>query len=285
LFRADPALFQQHNLLPGPSQPKGRADPDNATADHNAIGPGWQLVRGRYMQKGCGHWGLLNRNPRVRTGALARTTGMRAMAAYCVEKAGPTKRIGEQSNGRVAPTGDPRHRVMSNVTKFKLDRIDVNILAALQRNGRITNVELSEIVNLSPSPCLMRVKRLQKAGYISGYMALIDVSKLGETLTVFTEFTLKNHRQVDFARFQEALEKIDSCVECYLVSGGYDYLVKFVTTGISDYQNIVEALIDRDIGIDKYFSYVVMKTPFVNVNAEVKFPRSAEVIFPTFGIW
>jgi DNA-binding Lrp family transcriptional regulator len=74
---------------------------------------------------------------------------------------------------------------------YKLDRIDVNILAALQQNGRITNVELSEIVNLSPSPCLMRVKKLQKAGYISGYTALIDVSKLGETLTVFTEFTLK----------------------------------------------------------------------------------------------
>ncbi|MFC4217414.1 Lrp/AsnC family transcriptional regulator [Pseudophaeobacter arcticus] len=146
---------------------------------------------------------------------------------------------------------------------YKLDRIDVNILAALQQNGRITNVELSEIVNLSPSPCLMRVKKLQKAGYISGYTALIDVSKLGETLTVFTEFTLKNHRQIDFARFQEALEKIDSCTECHLVSGGYDYLAKFVTAGISDYQNIVEALIDRNIGIDKYFSFVVIKTPFV----------------------
>lgn len=147
-------------------------------------------------------------------------------------------------------------------TQHKLDRIDVNILAALQQNGRITNVELSEIVNLSPSPCLIRVKKLQKAGYISGYTALINVAKLGETLTVFTEFTLKNHRQIDFARFQEALEKIDSCVECHLVSGGYDYLVKFVTAGIIDYQNIVEALIDNDVGIDKYFSFVVIKTPF-----------------------
>ncbi len=152
-------------------------------------------------------------------------------------------------------------------TQHKLDRIDVNILAALQHNGRITNVELSELVNLSPSPCLMRVKKLQKEGYISGYTALIDVSKLGETLTVFTEFTLKNHRQIDFARFQEALEKIDSCVECHLVSGGYDYLAKFVTAGIVDYQNIVEALIDKEIGIDKYFSFVVMKTPFVKTHA------------------
>ncbi|MCC5960031.1 MAG: Lrp/AsnC family transcriptional regulator [Rhodobacteraceae bacterium] len=150
----------------------------------------------------------------------------------------------------------------------KLDRIDVKILAELQRNGRITNVELADLVALSPSPCLMRVKKLQQAGFISGYSAQIDVSKLGETLTVFTEFTLKNHRQIDFARFQEALEKVDSCIECHLVSGGYDYLAKFVTAGIADYQNIIEALIDREIGVDKYFSFVVIKTPF----AKTQFP-------------
>lgn len=145
----------------------------------------------------------------------------------------------------------------------KLDRIDVKILAELQRNGRITNVELADLVHLSPSPCLTRVKKLQKSGYITGYSALINVAKLGETLTVFTEFTLKNHRQIDFARFQEALEKIDNCVECHLISGGYDYLAKFVTSGISDYQEIIEDLIDRSEVIDKYFSFVVMKTPFV----------------------
>ncbi|MEZ5773635.1 MAG: Lrp/AsnC family transcriptional regulator [Hyphomicrobiaceae bacterium] len=147
--------------------------------------------------------------------------------------------------------------------RYKLDRIDVHILAELQRNGRITNVQLAKLVNLSPSPCLMRVKKLQKAGYITGYTANIDVGKLGETLTVFTEFTLKNHRQVDFSRFRAAVEKIDSCVECHLVSGGYDYLAKFVTSGIADYQSIIEALIDCDVGIDKYFSFVVMKTQFV----------------------
>jgi DNA-binding Lrp family transcriptional regulator len=146
---------------------------------------------------------------------------------------------------------------------LKLDRIDVKILAELQKNGRITNVELADLVALSPSPCLMRVKKLQQAGYITGYAAQINVAKLGETLTVFTEFTLKNHRPPDFARFQEALERIESCIECHLVSGGYDYLAKFVTSGIMDYQNIIEALIDRDLGVDKYFSFVVIKTPFV----------------------
>jgi DNA-binding Lrp family transcriptional regulator len=144
----------------------------------------------------------------------------------------------------------------------KLDRIDIRILHELQKNGRITNVELAELVHLSPSPCLMRVKKLQKSGYITGYSAQIDIAKLGPTLTVFTEITLKNHRQIDFSRFQQAIEKIEEAIECHLISGGYDYLVKFVTAGISDYQSIMERLIDAEVGIDKYFSFVVIKTPF-----------------------
>lgn len=146
---------------------------------------------------------------------------------------------------------------------MKLDQIDIKILSELQRNGRISNVELAELINLSPSPCLMRVKKLQQEGYILGYSARINVAKLGQPLTVFTEVTLKNHRQVDFARFLAAVEKLDSVVECHLVSGGYDYLVKFVTSGIAEYQTIMERLIDLDIGIEKYFSFVVLKSPIV----------------------
>ncbi|OLP46056.1 Lrp/AsnC family transcriptional regulator [Rhizobium oryziradicis] len=146
---------------------------------------------------------------------------------------------------------------------MKLDRIDIKILYELQKNGRITNVELAELVNLSPSPCLMRVKKLQAEGYVSGYSAQINVSKLGQTLTVFTEVTLKNHRQIDFARFLAAVEKVEQVIECHLVSGGYDYMLKFVTSGIAEYQIIMERLTDMDIGIDKYFSFVVLKSPIV----------------------
>lgn len=146
---------------------------------------------------------------------------------------------------------------------MKLDRIDIRILHELQKNGRITNVELAELVNLSPSPCLMRVKKLQAGGYIEGYSAQINVGKLGQTLTVFTEITLKNHRQIDFARFLAAVEKVDQVVECHLVSGGYDYLLKFITSGIGEYQAIMERLTDMEIGIDKYFSFVVLKSPIV----------------------
>mgnify|MGYP001397652574 FL=1 len=146
---------------------------------------------------------------------------------------------------------------------MKLDRIDIKILYELQKNGRMTNVELAETVNLSPSPCLMRVKKLQSEGYIDGYSAQINLAKLGQTLTVFTEITLKNHRQSDFSRFLAAIEKVDSLVECHLVSGGYDYLLKFITRSIGEYQETMERLTDLNIGIDKYFSYVVLKSPVV----------------------
>jgi len=146
---------------------------------------------------------------------------------------------------------------------MKLDRIDIKILSELQKNGRITNVELAERVHLSPSPCLTRTKRLQDEGYIIGYSAHIDIARLGQVLTVFTEVTLKNHRQIDFARFLSAIDKVENLIECHLVSGGYDYLLKFVTSGIAEYQTIMERLSDMDIGIDKYFSYVVLKSPIV----------------------
>jgi DNA-binding Lrp family transcriptional regulator len=146
---------------------------------------------------------------------------------------------------------------------MKLDRIDIKILSELQKNGRITNVELAERVHLSPSPCLTRTKRLQDEGYVIGYSAHIDIARLGQVLTVFTEVTLKNHRQIDFARFLSAIDKVENLIECHLVSGGYDYLLKFVTGGIAEFQTIIERLTDMDIGIDKYFSYVVLKSPIV----------------------
>ncbi|WDF71525.1 Lrp/AsnC family transcriptional regulator [Novosphingobium sp. KACC 22771] len=145
----------------------------------------------------------------------------------------------------------------------KLDRIDLKILAKLQQAGRVTNVELADAVGLSPSPCLTRVKRLEQAGYITGYGAHLNLGKLGEFLTVFTEVTLSEHRRGDFSRFESRIVKLDEIVECHLVSGGYDYLLKFVTRGVSHYQSIIEGMLESDYGIEKYFSYVVIKSPFI----------------------
>jgi len=143
----------------------------------------------------------------------------------------------------------------------KLDRIDLNILAQLQRNGRITNIDLARAVALSPSPCLMRVKRLEEAGYITSYNARIDLAKLGETIMVFTEVTLNDHHREDFVKFEAAIRTIDEVIECHLVSGGYDYLLKFITRGVAHYQSVMESILEHDIGVAKYFSYIVIKSP------------------------
>ena len=146
---------------------------------------------------------------------------------------------------------------------FKVDRLDLRILAQLQKNGRMTNVDLADAVGLSPSPCLIRVKRLEQAGYISGYSAQLRLEKLGDTLTVFTEVTLTDHHREDFIRFETAIREVDEILECHLVSGGYDYLLRFLTRGVNHYQQVIEGLLERNIGIEKYFSYIVIKTPFI----------------------
>ena len=145
----------------------------------------------------------------------------------------------------------------------KLDRLDFRILAHLQRNGRVTNVELADAVGLSPSPCLSRVKRLENSGYITGYGAHIALAKLGSTLTVFTEVTLKDHRSGDFSRFEQRARNVPEIVECHLASGGYDYLVRFIARDVGHYQQVIEQILESDFGIEKYFSYIVIKSPII----------------------
>jgi DNA-binding Lrp family transcriptional regulator len=145
----------------------------------------------------------------------------------------------------------------------RLDRIDIHILSHLQRNGRATNVDLADAVGLSPSPCLIRVKRLEKAGYVTGYGAHVQLEKLGDMQVVFTQVTLSDHRREDFARFEAAVRKVDEIVECHLVSGGFDYLLKFVTRSVTHYHSIAEDVLRQGVDIEKYFSYIVIKSPFV----------------------
>ena len=145
----------------------------------------------------------------------------------------------------------------------KLDRIDLKILTKLQQSGRITNVELADAVGLSPSPCLARVKRLEQSGYITGYGAQINLRKLGEFLSVFTQVTLTEHRQGDFSRFEARIAKIDEIVARHLVSGGDDDRLKFVTRGVAHYQSIIEGMLESAYGIEKFFSFVVIKSPFI----------------------
>jgi DNA-binding Lrp family transcriptional regulator len=145
----------------------------------------------------------------------------------------------------------------------KLDRIDLNILVQLQKDGRMTNANLADAVGLSASPCLQRVKRLESAGYITGYGAQVNLAKLTESITVFTEITLIDHRKEDFVKFEANLRNVEELMECHLVSGGYDYLLRFVSRSINHYQERMENLLERNIGIEKYFSYIVLKSPII----------------------
>ncbi|MEZ5758689.1 MAG: Lrp/AsnC family transcriptional regulator [Emcibacteraceae bacterium] len=147
------------------------------------------------------------------------------------------------------------------MAEIKLDRIDIKILAELQKNGRITNVILSDKVGLSPSPCLKRVKRLEQAGYVSGYGAFINLAKLGSSVTVFTQFTLSQHHQYDFDTFERLLSNCAEVTECHMISGGFDYLVKFTVKSIEHYQDVIDSLLKDKKMVKEYFSYIVIRSP------------------------
>jgi DNA-binding Lrp family transcriptional regulator len=140
----------------------------------------------------------------------------------------------------------------------------------LQKNGAISNLYLAEQVGLSPSPCLQRVKRLEQAGYITGYGAQINLAKLVDSVTVFTEVTLVDDRIDDFTKFEASIRDVEELMECYLISGGYDYLLRFLTRSIAHYQKQMEGLLQRNIGIEKYSSYIVIKSPIVKTIVPLK---------------
>ena len=143
-----------------------------------------------------------------------------------------------------------------------LDQFDIKILVHLQREGRCSNVELASAIGLSESPCLARTKRLQEIGVIRGYGADVALEKLGSYVIVFSEVTLCSHHVHDFRKFEAGVGKYPEIVECYNVSGGYDYLLKVVAPGIAYFQALMERLLEDDIGIVKFSSRIVLRKPF-----------------------
>lgn len=146
------------------------------------------------------------------------------------------------------------------VSSIKLDMFDLRILREIQREGRITKLALADRVGLSSTPCWMRLKRLEEAGVIAGYHGRVVLKLLAPFTVVFMEITLGSHHQADFDRFEHAVMKIPQIVSCWSVGGGVDYLVKVVASDIDSYQRMVDTLLASDIGIDRYFTYIVMKT-------------------------
>jgi Lrp/AsnC family transcriptional regulator of ectoine degradation len=143
---------------------------------------------------------------------------------------------------------------------MKLDKIDLHILSALQQDGRITKLRLAKVVHLSPAACWERLRRLEASGVIRGYTAKIDMERIVRRVTVLVEITLKSHRQTDFERFEATVAREPSIVSCHGTGGGIDYMLKVVAPDIDAYQKTMDRLLTADIGIDRYFTYVVTKT-------------------------
>lgn len=141
--------------------------------------------------------------------------------------------------------------------QLKLDDRDLKILSILQREGRIPKATLAERVNLTPTPCWERLKRLEDAGIIESYGARIALRAFGPLTVVFVQIELESHQAEDFARFEAAIKDIDRVVECWAVGGGIDYMLKIITRDLEDYQKLIDDLLSARIGVRRYYSYVV----------------------------
>lgn len=139
-----------------------------------------------------------------------------------------------------------------------LDRIDLAILDALQSQGRISNVELAKLVSLSASPCLDRVKRLESEGYIERYGAFLNAAKLNYGMSAFVQVTLDRTTQDVFQRFQDEVVKIKEVVECHMVAGGFDYLLKLRFNNMAAYREVLGLIVELP-EVSKNHTYVVIE--------------------------
>ncbi len=140
----------------------------------------------------------------------------------------------------------------------KLDRIDRAILVMLQKNGRISNVELARQVNLSPSPCLDRVRRLEAEGYIEGYSARLNAVKLNCGTCAFIQVTLDRTTGDVFDKFRENVVGIPEVAECHMVAGGFDYLIKLRISGMEGYRHVLSRLVDLP-GVAQTHTYITIE--------------------------
>lgn len=139
-----------------------------------------------------------------------------------------------------------------------LDRIDIKILAALQRNGRVTIQKLAGTVGLTPRPALERVRRLEAAGIIAGYQAVLSLERLSKPVTVFAEIIMDKQGRSD--RLEKRLASIEDIVECWEVSGNVDYVARFVCADLARYETLTTDLIDEaELGVARIVSHIALR--------------------------
>ncbi|MCB2095465.1 MAG: Lrp/AsnC family transcriptional regulator [Rhodobacteraceae bacterium] len=143
---------------------------------------------------------------------------------------------------------------------MEIDAIDRRLLAALQKRGRITNSELSEQVNLSPSACHRRVQRLEEEGFIDTFVALLNARKLGRPTTVFVEITLSGQADELLEAFERAVRRVPDILECHLMAGTADYLLKVVAQDTEDFARIHRQFLARLPGVAQMHSSFALRT-------------------------
>lgn len=145
---------------------------------------------------------------------------------------------------------------------MSLDATDKRILTALQKRGRMSNAELSEKANLSPSACHRRVQRLEADGYIRDYVALLDARKMGVPTTVFVEITLRAQADDVLDAFEKSVSRIPDVLECHLMAGSADYLLKVVAENTEDFARIHRQYLARLPGVAQMQSSFALRTVF-----------------------
>jgi Lrp/AsnC family leucine-responsive transcriptional regulator len=141
-----------------------------------------------------------------------------------------------------------------------LDATDRRILAVLQKEGRITNADLSERVNLSPSACHRRVQQLEEAGYIDKYVALLNTRKMGKPTTVFVEITLQSQAEDLLDAFEREVARVPDILECHLMAGTADYLLKIMAEDTEDFARIHRQYLSRLPGVRQMHSSFALRT-------------------------
>lgn len=141
----------------------------------------------------------------------------------------------------------------------ELDSIDWKILAVLQDDARIANVDLAERVHLSPSPCLARVKALEREGFISRYVALLNSAAVGLGVNVFVQVRLERQIEATLSTFESAVAARHEVMECYLMTGTSDYLLRVVVSDLQEFQRFVTDVVARIPGVGNIQSSVALK--------------------------
>jgi len=149
---------------------------------------------------------------------------------------------------------------MKTVSAVTLDAIDRKMLRALQLDGRITNADLARTVNLSESACLRRLRALETAGVISHYAAVVNERAVGWPISVFVTVTLSSQAEATLTAFEAAVSTVPEVVECYLMTGGSDYLLRLVVRDVDDLERVHAKALTTIPGVTRVSSSVAMRT-------------------------